>query len=218
MSTVTLAIAHEQFEAALPAIQRSAHYLFRHRRRDRDELLAELTACCWKAWRGLLERGKDPLAVGISGIIGWAARHALKGRRIGNRGGGRGALDVLNRRAKTAGQYRVVSYDSGPANRSGSEPAPWKEWLTMDNRVSPADEAAFRLDFSTWLASLPPRRRRTAELLAEGYGTREVAQQVGLSAAAVSQARLWLEKSWGKFQGEAPAMPVEVHRMAPAAP
>src|SRR5438045_4054384 len=50
LSMATLASAHHQFEAALPAIHRSARYLLRHRRRDRDELLAELTACCWKAW------------------------------------------------------------------------------------------------------------------------------------------------------------------------
>ena len=45
-------------------------------------------------------------------------------------------------------------------------------------------------------------RRQTAELLAEGRGTREVAELVGLTPAAISQARAWLEKSWREFQRE----------------
>jgi DNA-directed RNA polymerase specialized sigma24 family protein len=206
LSMATLASAHQQFEAALPAIQRSARYLLRHRRRDRDELLAELTACCWKAWRGLLERGKDPLAVGISGIIGWAARHTLKGRRIGNRSGGRGAMDIFNRRAQKAGDFRIVSYNDDPTTGTGSKPEPWREWLTADRRVSPADSAAFRVDFLSWLDKLSERRRKTAELLAAGCGTAEVARELGLSSSAVSQGRLWLEKSWRRFQGESPVV------------
>jgi hypothetical protein len=47
LSMTALACAHQQFEAALPAIHRSVRYLLRHRKRDRDELLAELTARCW---------------------------------------------------------------------------------------------------------------------------------------------------------------------------
>jgi DNA-directed RNA polymerase specialized sigma24 family protein len=206
LSMTTLASTHRHFEAALPAIHQSARYLLRHRRRDRDDLIAELTACCWKAWLGLLERGKDPLAVGLNGIIGWAARHTLKGRRIGNSNVGRGAMDIFNRRAQKAGSFRVISYNYGPATETGSKSEVWREWLVADRRASPGDSAAFRIDFSSWLDELPERRRRTAELLAEGYGTGEVARKLGISAAAVSQARLWLEKSWREFQGELPGV------------
>jgi hypothetical protein len=200
MSPTSLTSAHQQFEAALPAIQRSAGYYFRHRRRQREDLLAEAVGCAWKAWHNLVERGRDPVAVGITAIAAWAARHALNGRRIGNRNSGRGAMDVLHRRARAKRQYRVVSYHS--------EPAAWTDWLTMDNRVSPADEAAFRIDFSEWMAGLPQRRRITAELLAQGFGTLEVAQAVGLTPAAISQARTWLAESWKRFQGEIQLAPV----------
>jgi hypothetical protein len=208
LSITTLASAHRQFEeAALPAIRRNARYLLRHRKRDRDELLAELTACAWKAWRGLLERGKDPLAVGINGIIGWAAKHTLKGRRIGNRHGGRGAMDVLHRRAQKLGGYRVMSYDAIPGTGTWSDSPTWQEWLTADYRANPADIAVFNVDFRSWLADLPERRRQTAELLAQGFGTFEVAQRVGVSAAAISQARLWLRRDWRRFQGELAGTP-----------
>jgi hypothetical protein len=147
LSMTALAAAHQQFEAALPALQRSARYLLRHHRRDRDELLAELTACAWKAWRGLPARGKDPLAVGINGIIGWAAKHTLKGRRIGNRHGGRGAMDVLHRRAQKIGGFRVISYDAIPRTGVWSDSPTWQEWLTADYRANPAEAAAFNADF-----------------------------------------------------------------------
>jgi hypothetical protein len=111
-------------------------------------------------------------------------------------------MDILHPRARAAGQYRVVSYDSDPTGRSGSGAAVWKEWLTATTQVNPADAAAFRIDLSSWLASLPERRRRTAELLGLGYGTLEVAKALGVTAAAVSQARAWLETSWRRYQGE----------------
>ncbi len=202
MTTATLASAHQQFEDALPVIRRSARYALRRRRHDRDDLLAEVIACSWKAWRGLAERGRNPRLVGVTAIAAWAARHALKGRRIGNRSGGRGAMDIFHRRAQKIGSFHVDSYDSGSATLTRSEPAAWKQWLAADQRFTPADEACFRLDFEDWLSRLPARRRRTAELLAEGHGTLEVARCVGVTPAAVSQARSWLARSWREFQGE----------------
>jgi hypothetical protein len=67
MSGATLASVHHQFEEAMPSIQQSGRYLFGHRWRD-DDLRAELMACAWKAWYGLTQRGRDPRAVGVSGI------------------------------------------------------------------------------------------------------------------------------------------------------
>ena len=139
MTTATLAAAHQQFEAALPAIQQSVRYALRHRRRDREDLFAEVIACAWKAWRGLADRGRNPVAVGVTAIAAWAARHTLKGRRIGNRTGGRGAMDIFHRRARQLGAFRIISCDSGPAILAGSERATWREWLVADRRVSPVD-------------------------------------------------------------------------------
>ncbi len=212
MTTATLASVHQQFEAALPVIRRSARYALRRRRHDRDDLLAEVIACAWKAWRGLADRGRNPRVVGVTAIAAWAARHALNGRRIGNRSGGRGAMDIFHRRAQKIGSFRVESYESGPATLTGSEPAAWKQWLAADRRITPADEACFRLDFEDWLSRLPARRRRTAELLAEGHGTLEVARCVGVTPAAVSQARSWLARSWREFQGETSPAYDDSHR------
>jgi DNA-directed RNA polymerase specialized sigma24 family protein len=204
LTSATLAAAHRQFEAALPDLHKTFRYLLRRRWRDREDLLAEAVACAWKAWRGLMDKGRDPVAVGVTGIAAFAARHTLKGRRIGNRNAGRHRMDVQHPRARKLGGYEIVSYDSGAAMGTESGPAAWKEWVAADRHMGPADAAAFRVDFSDWLASLPGRRRRTAELLAEGRGTLEVAAQVGVSPPAVSQARSWLEKNWKEFQREYP--------------
>jgi DNA-directed RNA polymerase specialized sigma24 family protein len=206
MTAAALASAHQQFEAALPAIRQTTRYALRRRRRDRDDLVAEAIACAWKAWRGLVARGRNPVVVGVTAIAGWAARHALKGRRIGNRHGGRNKMDIHNFRAQRLGRYKVVSYDSGPAAPDDDGPATWKKWVATDRHMDPADAAAFRIDFASWLASLTERRRLTAELLAESHGTLDVARWVGVTPAAVSQARSWLARSWNDFQGATPEL------------
>jgi hypothetical protein len=206
LSPTALASAHQQFESALPALRKNFRYLLRRRWRDRDDLFAESAACAWKAWVGLLAKGRDPVAVGVSGIAAFAVRHTLQGRRIANRnGGGRGKMDVQHRRAQKLGGYKVISYDTGPAARYDYGPADWKEWVATDPRMSAAEAAAFRIDYATWLAGLPERRKLTAELLAEGRGTLEVAGRLGITPAAVSQARSWLEKKWREYQQELPA-------------
>jgi len=206
MSAPSLTTAQSQFEAALPAITSTARYAFRRRpHQDRAEAVAEAQACAWKAWRGLVERGKDPTAVGVSGIAGYAVRHVINGRRIGNKGGGRGAMDVYHRKAQAAFGFKVVSLDSEaevPAEPSFR--GVWVEWFAGDNRVTPADEACFRLDFTAWLESLPVRKRRVAELLAEGWSTGEVARELGVTPGAISQARTSLAANWRRYQADAP--------------
>src|SRR5947209_3083944 len=96
-------------------------------------------------------------AVPIHGIANNAIRYIKNRRRIGNRSGGRGAMDIHHPRAQKARGYKVVSLDSGDEYQPGpSAGGTWREWLSCDHRVDPADEAAFRLDFEGWLAGLSP--------------------------------------------------------------
>ncbi len=204
MSAMSLCIAQEQFTAALPTITSAARYAFRRRRyQDRAEAVAEAQACAWKAWRGLVERGKDPVAVGVWGIAGYAIRHVLNGRRIGNRGGGRGSRDVFHFKAQAACGFKVVGLGRDAEREPGRGSDAWKEWLACDNRVGPADEAAFRVDFEAWLGSLPDRKRRVAELLAEGHEGVVVARLVGIVPSRVTQLRSELAANWRAFQAQA---------------
>jgi hypothetical protein len=204
----TLAAAQEQFAAALPSIDSVIRLACRSvPAAHRGDAIAEARAEAWATWYSLLRRGKDPLAVGAAGIAFHAARHVKNGRRIAGRGGpGRGKMDIHDRRAQRKGGFRIV----GLTSDSDPDPEPpaetWKEWAAMTNRVTPADEAAFRVDFSDWLERLPARRRQIAGLLAEGHGTGDVARIVGVTPGAVSQGRGWLETSWEAFQSQAHAL------------
>ena len=208
MFAATLSAAQQEFLTHLPAVEGAAHWTFRHRlrlrRQDFEEALAETRAAAWRAWVGLLSRGKDPVQVGVHAIASKAVLYVKKGRRVGNRNsGGRSAMDVHHRKARAARGYTIGSLD-GNGQPEGATVGGWREWIVGDNRCTPQAQAVFRLDFAAWLASLPERRRRTAELLSLGHGTGEVARILGITAA-VSQARAWLEESWRTFQGEVPA-------------
>jgi hypothetical protein len=94
------------------------------------------------------------------------------------------------------------SASSGHSNGRSRGHAPS---LAGAGRVHPAiglTAAAFRPDFESWLPGPATRRRLTAERLAVEHGTLEVAREVGLTPAAISQARSWLLESWARFQGE----------------
>jgi hypothetical protein len=124
----------------------------------------------------------------------FALKYVKNGRRLGNPGSGRGRLDLWNHRSQKALGFRLINLSS--AQREGERRA----WVANDHRSTPADHAAFLIDFRTWLDQLPERRRLSAELLSQGFGTLEVAQRVGLSPGAISQARTALEQSWKSFQ------------------
>ena len=111
--------------------------------------------------RGLVERGKDPVTVGVSGIAGYAVRHDLNGRRIGHRGGGRGSVDVYHIKAQAACEFQVVGLDRDAGREPGSGSDARNAWLACDDRVGPADEANFLLDFKGWLDRPSTRRPRS---------------------------------------------------------
>ena len=119
-------------------------------------------------------------------------------------------MDVF-RKAQKARDFKVVSLDSNDQFIPGSLVGTWKEWLVADRRVTPADEAAFRLDFAAWLGDLPEKKRQVAESLAEGHEPGLVARLVGVSPARVSQLRGELAESWQAFQdGATPVATVPV--------
>jgi hypothetical protein len=197
LPAAVLTTAHRRFEAALPAMEKVYSYQFRKfPRARRADAVAEARAVTWAAWHGLLRRGRDPVAVGPTGIATRSCLPVKTGRRLAG-----ARLDVLDPRAHRRTGVKVLSLGRG----AGAAPTPdaWRAWLAEDNRVSPADEACFRIDFQSWLGRLPARRRQVALLLAEGGTTGAVARALGVTPGAVSQARAWLEASWGAFQAQA---------------
>jgi hypothetical protein len=204
LSVPVIAVANRSFTEALDRIDAVIAYQFRRwPRGTREEAMAEARAGCWVAWHGLLVRGLDPVAVGVTGIAANASRAVKNGRTVGrNRSAGRTAPDIQHPKARRAKGLRVFSIGE-VGERSG---AMWRDWLVAEGRYGPAEEAAFRIDFATWLSGLPARKREAAKLLAVGLGTCEVAESLGVTPAAISQDRVWLSRSWDRFQGEANLM------------
>jgi len=70
--------------------------------------------------------------------------------------------------------------------------------------AGPADTAATRIDFGTWLETLPARVRKIATFLATGETTMAAAQRFRLSPSRISQLRRHFYEAWHTFQGVLP--------------
>ena len=139
----------KQFEELLPQLKEVAGYAFRRRNpQDREEAIADVCAAAWSAWHGLIKRGRNPLEVGPYGVLANAIRYVRNGRRVGNRGCGRGRMDPWNWRAQKAHGFTLVSLAS--ARQEGD----LKAWVANDHRSTPADHACFLIDFEDWLGRL----------------------------------------------------------------
>jgi FixJ family two-component response regulator len=72
--------------------------------------------------------------------------------------------------------------------------------LREDTRTPVPRRMAFKLDFRAWRASLTRKRRAVLDALAAGGKTCEVAQELGVCPARVSQIRREFADGWRTFQ------------------
>jgi RNA polymerase sigma factor (sigma-70 family) len=194
----TLAPAwHAAFLAMLPAIRRQAQITFRKVPLElRHDLIQEVIANCFTAYSRLVELGQEDVAF-PSALARFAVAQIRVGRRVGNR---LRVRDVMSEYAQHRKKFQVE-----PLHYFDEEENCWQEIVVEDKRATPAEIAACRIDFSSWLRRLPRRRRKIALALAGGETTTEVAKTFGVTAARISQLRQWLKESWEAFQGEARA-------------
>jgi len=186
-------LGEPDFLDMLPTIRRVASYAFRHLRRAvREDLMAEVIANSFAAFRRLVARGKAPLAYPTV-LARFAIRQVREGRRIGSR---RNVFDVLSPYARQ--QKRLVVEDLSQRKECGG----WEDLIVEDKRSTPAEIAACRLDFQAWLRKLDRRRRAVALRLAAGESTKEAASRFGVTLSRISQFRSELRDSWLAFQGE----------------
>jgi hypothetical protein len=186
---------HASLLAMLPTIRRQAQITFRKVCPElREELIQEVVANCFAAYARLIELGKDELAF-PSALARFAIAQVRVGRRIGSR------LRISDAMSEYA--QRQKNFQVEPLHYFDDEENCWQEVLVEDKRATPAEIAACRIDFSSWLRLLPRRRRRIALALAGGETTTAAAKKFGVTAARISQFRQWLKESWEAFQGEA---------------
>jgi hypothetical protein len=110
--SICLTQVHQQFEAALPAINTTLRFQFKDLPRDRrEEAIADARAAVWTSWASLIARGKDPLDVGVVGIATRCCLYTRGGRKIGNQNFGRGCPDIQDPRVRRKTGLRVVSIE-----------------------------------------------------------------------------------------------------------
>ncbi|MFM7150604.1 MAG: hypothetical protein ACKO23_12235 [Gemmataceae bacterium] len=143
----------------------------------------------------LVQQGRDPRQF-ASLIACFAARHVRSGDRLCGYESGK---DVLSDRARTRHHFQVHRIESDTIQPSSHLIL---SALVEHRLASPADRAAFRIDFPEWLCSLRERDANLASDLAVGETTNCVAQKYQLSPARVSQLRQELYHSWLHFHGE----------------
>jgi hypothetical protein len=188
-------IVHVNFLEMLPAILRQATFAFRKLSHEaREESIAEVMAIAYGTYARLVERGKEDVAFATP-LAQYSIRQVRSGRFLGGRQRPR---DVMLAHDQTGGRTVVERLD-----HFDREESQWREIVVEDHRAGPAEIAACRIDFASWLRLLPIRRRKIALTLARGETTSEAAKKFKVTAGRISQLRLLLKESWEGFQGEA---------------
>ena len=184
----------DNFVSLVPAIQTHANICFRRRNPvDREEAAAEATAAACLSYRSLARQRRLGWAY-VGTLADFAVRRVAQGRHVGGHQSSRDVLSPL-----TAKKKGVVVTTLSPWDASENT---WRDVMVESKRVSPADHAAFNLDFATWLKQWSPRQRRVINALAAGHRAVVVAEKFGVSQGRVSQWRRRYQRSWEIFQGE----------------
>ena len=187
---------HTRFLALLPRIEAHAKFFFRHVfcRSQRADWIAEAIALAWKWFVQLEQRGKD-----AAQFIAVLAAYAVKAVRCGRCvAGSLDAKDVLNPRTQ-----RKHGFTAKALPEVTSPSTSFTEALADNTVTPPPDAAAFRVDFPRWRRSLRARDQRLADALMNGERAHELAEQLGLSRARVTQLRQAMCADWDRFHGEA---------------
>ncbi len=186
----------DDFLRLLPPIHRYARHAFRRLDPDaREEAIQEVVANAFAAYRRLIERGKTQV-IAPAPLARFAITQTRSGRRVG------GQLNINDVTSHYCQHRRGI----GPVSLGKVDEATgtWTQILVEDPSSSPADIAAIRIDFETWMESLPQRQRNIAEVLSTGETTNAVAKLFDVTAGRISQLRSQLKAAWEAFQGEAP--------------
>ena len=175
----------------LPAIRRHVHFALRGLSGEAaEDAMQEILAYAMVAYKRLWELGKAQL-IYPSVLARYGAAQYRAGRRVGNEWH---RNEVLAKSAQRRHGFIVERLDE-----QDKDTGQWKEAVVEDHRTPVPDQAAFRIDFPTWLGTLSSRDRRIAETLSVGERTKDVARRFGISSGRVSQLRRELRDCWDRF-------------------
>jgi hypothetical protein len=189
---------HAAFEAMMPAIEAHARIAFRHLDPEaREEAAQEVicNACC--AYARLVALKRTHLAY-PSVLARFGVAQAKSGRIVG------GHLNVRDVTSEYCRQKKGVVVEQ--LDKFDTDENCWREVVVEDKTAGPAEIAATRIDFSTWLQLLPRRLRKLATFLARSETTQAAATRFQVSPGRISQIRKELYLAWHRFQGDEPAL------------
>ena len=195
MSATTLS-PHAQsaagaFVEMLPRLRRRLRRAFTSFRvEQREDAIQEALAHCFLAVASLWKRNRAHLAA-PGPLARYAVGRWFDGRRLGSAAN---SADVTTAYGKRRHGTCVVSLAECQEIVL--------EACLVDSRTPVAEQAAFRIDFPSWLCRLPPRNRLVAVALGRGESTQHVAREHRLTSGRISQLRGELRESWREFHGE----------------
>jgi len=182
------------FLTVMPTVQDHARFRFRHLPAcHKAEAVSESIARACVDYAALARKRQLHRAFAGS-LATYAVKAVGAGRRVG---GHMTSRDVMSKLAQKRRGFVVGSIT--PASQADGS---WRDLLLESRRVSPADQAAFNVDFAEWLKTWPSRHRAIIKALASGGTTTELAMRFRVSLGRISQLRRQYEQSWAQFQGE----------------
>ena len=188
----------DDFLRLLSPIRQSARRAFHFLDPEaRDEAVQEVVAKSFAAYRSLLDRGRAHV-IAAGPLARFAVAQTKAGRLLG------GQLNRDDVGSLYCEHHHGISLKS--LEQLDDATGAWREILIEDPSVTPADAAAIRIDFQTWLDLLSPRQRQIAEFLSIGETTQAAAKLFDVTAGRVSQIRRQLQAAWEAFQDEESAI------------
>lgn len=187
---------HQVFLSMLPKITRYAKIAFRNLDREaRLEAVQNVVANSCAAVAGLAKRGKLDLCYPTV-----LARFGIKQTRDHRiTGGSLNIKDVLSKYCQANKRVHVDRLDK--FNEADNA---WEEVVVEDKTAGPDEIARVRIDFASFLASLPVRLRRIARFLAKGETTTAASAKFSCSPGRISQIRSELKAAWARHVGDDP--------------
>ncbi len=176
------------FLSVLPRVLAVVRFHLRQVRcpHQREETTCEAVALCWVWFVRLARRGRQPhtFATRLAGYAARSGRRACGSEPVG---------DVCSPACSQRKRVRLTSL---------SAPDSLAEAVHDNTRTPVPDQVQFRLDFPAWVGSLAATKRRVLDRLLAGERPGDIAGEVGVSAARVSQVRAELRADYARYCGD----------------
>jgi len=173
----------------------------------KEEMIAEMVAMAWPAYVRLVRRGKDPARFPAA-FASFMARAVAGGRRLAGMVKAKDVMSpVAQRRHGFGVEHLPISTATSHETLYGAVLGQhlhdaFEERLADNTRTPVPDQAAFRIDFPTWYATLTERDRRMVDDLISGERPGDVARRFGLCQGRISQKRREFHEDWQRFHCE----------------